>query len=62
MENEFKLFKKILGSSKQYEFIGGNLKLTDYYTGKSVIINLDAIDEDMFDQLVTDEETAEDTW
>lgn len=62
MKNEFETFKTILRGSKQYEFIGENLKLTNYYTGESVIINLGAIDEDMFDMIVTDEENAEDSW
>jgi len=57
---EFKEFKKLLHSSKQYEFIGTSLKLTNYYTGESVVINLDYIDEDMLDQIIIDEEDAED--
>lgn len=62
MENEFKLFKSVIRGSKQYEFIGECLKITNYYTGESVIINLGAITEDMFDMIVTDEENAENSW
>jgi len=53
---------EIVQGSKQYEFVGETysvLKLTGYYTGRRVKIDLSQIDEEMFEQLVVGNDDEE---
>ena len=51
-------FLSIIRGSKRYEFDDNdNFEITDYFTGKSVTLDLTRITQEMLDELiVTDEE------
>lgn len=53
-------FIKMLFSSKQYKFEGSVLEITDYYTGESVKLDLSQLPEDVFEEMVSEDE--EDYW
>lgn len=59
MGERFRLFKRIIRSSMVYEFDGTVLQLTDYYNGKTISIDLDLIDEEIFEELIVEEESEE---
>lgn len=56
---DFKEFQKLLHTSKKYEMQGSCLKLTDYYTGKTVMVNLDYLEEKSFERILINEEDYE---
>ena len=58
----FKAFRRVVGGSKRFAFEGSVLVLTDYYTGEITKIDLALIDEDMFNEIVVDNEDMEDEY
>ena len=52
-------FNKIIRGSMSYEFEGTVLTVTGYFTGKRVSIDLGALDDEMFEQLVVEDEDDE---
>ena len=59
MEKRYRLFKSIIRSSMVYEFDGTVLQLTDYYTGKTISLDLGAVTMEMFEELIVEEESEE---
>lgn len=57
--SKFDEFRRIINGSMAYEFDGTVLELTGYYSGKRIRIDLSAIDEEMFDELLVDNEDDE---
>ena len=49
-------FRRIALTSKSYTCEGSLLTLTGYWCGTSVTIDLGAIDEEMFEQIVVEDE------
>lgn len=50
-------FKRLLTSSKKYEMdCEGNLTIIDYYSGKEIVLDLNNIDEEMFNELKIEDE------
>lgn len=45
-------FQRMLNRSMSYEIQGSVLTITEYYTGKSVSLDLECITEEMFEDLV----------
>ena len=56
---DYSEFRKIINGSKQFTFHGSVLELTGYYTGKRVRLDLGNIDEDMFEELVVEDDEEE---
>lgn len=52
---DYRTFRNILGSSKQYEFDDTRLTITGYYTGDEAVIDFGQMDEDMFDELAVND-------
>ena len=46
------LFRKILNSSKRYFMDGTELTISDYYTGESITIDLERIEEEVLEDLI----------
>lgn len=55
-------FVRLIHGSIKYEIRGGTLKITSYYTGNYVELNLDNIDPKMFEDLTNDEQNEEEYW
>lgn len=53
-------FLQLLQSSKQFNFNGNVLEITDYYTGDSVKLDLSLIPEEVFEEMVAEDE--DDYW
>lgn len=54
---DYRKFMRILRSSKRYEMnCEGHLTVTDYNTGEEFTLDLTQLDEEMFEQLVVNEE------
>lgn len=51
MEN-IELFRKILNNSKCYSMKGTELTISDYYTGESITIDLERIEEEVLEDLI----------
>ena len=60
MANKFKDFKEIIHGSKSFTFDGSVLEITGYYSGKRIRIDLDAIDEETFEEIVDDYDDEDD--
>lgn len=58
----FNAFRRVVNGSKQFTFEGSVLVLTDYYTGERTKIDLALIDEDVFNEIVVDDEDMEDEY
>jgi hypothetical protein len=57
----YELFKSIINGSIEFEMeVGGQLTVTSYRTGESVTLDLSRINEDMFDELVTERDDEDD--
>jgi len=54
MDKAYELYQDILIGSMEYTVQDNILILTGYYSGKSVSIDLTAIDEDMFETICVD--------
>ena len=54
MDRAYELFQDILTGSMEYTIQDNILVLTGYYSGKSVSIDLTAIDEEMFETICVD--------
>lgn len=52
-------FMKAVKGSKQFSFNGSVLELINYNTGDRFYIDFAKIDEDMFEEIIADEETDE---
>ena len=52
-------FLQLLFKSKQYQFDGSVLEITDYYTGESVKLDLSLLPEDVFEEMVAEDEEWE---
>ena len=52
-------FQRMLDRSMSYEIQGSVLTITEYYTGKSVSLDLGCITEEMFEDLVFNNEEDE---
>lgn len=57
---EFEKFTNLLFESKQYKFDGSILEITGYYTGNTVKLDLSLLPEDVYQELIVDDE--EDYW
>ena len=53
-------FQRLLNGSKQYEFEGTVLTITGYYNGKRIAIDLGQLTEEMFEELVVEDEDEDD--
>ena len=59
---DYNRFQRVLRNSKRYEMdCYGRLTITDYYTGEEITLDLSLMDEDMFEQLKSDND-EEDNW
>lgn len=57
----YKEFKRTINGSMRYEIDDyGQLTVTDYYTGKATVLNLNWLTEDMFNALVDNLASDED--
>lgn len=52
-------FRRILNGSIQYEIDHGELTITGYYTGERVTINLNYLTDEMFEELLVEDEDDE---
>ena len=52
-------FKRILNGSIRYEIERGELTITGYYTGESVTIDLNYLTDEMFEELLVEDEDDE---
>lgn len=48
-------FMRLLGRSKEYRMDGPVLTIIDYHTGDRIALDLSAISEDQFDEMVYEE-------
>lgn len=53
-------FREIVFRSKEFTFYGSVLEIRGYYSGKRVRLDLGNIDEEMFEELVVDDD--EEDW
>ncbi len=53
-------FQHIINGSMQYEFDGSVLTVTGYFSGKQVSIDLGLLTDEMFEELVVEDEEEED--
>jgi len=58
-KTNFRTFRRMLNGSIRYEIDHSELTITDYYTGESITIDLGAIDEEMFEELLVEDEDDE---
>lgn len=57
----YEKFQQILRGSKQFEFINDTtLRITSYYTGESVDLDLTEMSEDAFEEMFVPNEENED--
>ena len=52
MSNDIKTLRKIIGGSIEYSFSGTVLKITSYYTGESIKLDLSLIDEEILKEII----------
>lgn len=53
---KYEIFKDILNGSKEFTFDDdNNLVITGYYSGESITLNLDELDEDAFEQILVED-------
>lgn len=58
-EMNYNEFLRILRGSKQYEFNGTVLEITQYYTGKRIKLDLSLINEDTLELILEDDDEEE---
>lgn len=59
----YKEFMRILKSSKRYEMdCDGTLRVTDYFTGETITLDLSRMSEEAFEEMVVEEEEDEDDY
>ena len=60
MSEDIKTLQEIIRGSKEYIFSGTVLTIKGYYSGKSIKLDLNQIDEEMLEKLITNDEEDED--
>lgn len=61
MSNDIKTLRKIIGGSIEYSFSGTILKITSYYTGESIKLDLSLINEEILKEIIAkDDDDFED--
>ena len=52
----------ILAGSKQYQFDGPILTITNYYTGEEIKLDLSRLDEEVLNELIVQDDEFEDDY
>lgn len=63
MDKEMDILQKIINGSKEFSMNGSTLTLKSYYSGETIKLDLQCIDEEILEQLiVTEDDEDEEYW
>jgi hypothetical protein len=63
MDKEMDILQKIINGSKEFSMNGSILTLKSYYSGETIKLDLQCIDEEMLEQIiVTEDDEVDEDW